>query len=58
MNTQILDHFLQFSTYTYPGCYQQKLRDALPDDVREMGALIRKNIVRRSRWGMSERTAI
>lgn len=52
MNKQILDHFLQFSTYTYPGCYQEKLRDDLPDDVREIGALVRKNVIHRSTLAM------
>lgn len=52
MNKKTLDHFLQFSTYTYPGCYEQKLRDDLPNDIREIGILVRKNIIHRSTLAM------
>ena len=48
MNNKILNHYLKFSTYTYPGGYQDKLKKDLPTDIREIGLLIRKNIIHRS----------
>lgn len=52
MNQKILDHFLEFGTYTFPGCYQQKLITDMSDDVREIGLLVRKNIIHRSTLAM------
>lgn len=48
MNDKILKHFLSFSTFTYPGLYQDKLKNGLPDDIREIGFLVRKNIIHRT----------
>jgi|688.fasta_scaffold220920_2 hypothetical protein len=47
MNPKILEHFKQFSTFTNPGLYAAKLRDELPDDIREIGLLVRANIIHR-----------
>jgi hypothetical protein len=41
-------HYLEFSTYTYPGLYQERLRNDLPDDIGEIGLLVRKNVIHRS----------
>lgn len=41
-------HYLKFSTYTYPGLYQDKLKNDLPDDIREIGLLVRKNVIHRT----------
>lgn len=48
MNSKILKHFLEFGTYTYPGLYQEKLKNDLPDDVREIGLLVRKSFIHRT----------
>ena len=48
MNNKIKNHFLQFGTYTYPGLYQEKLKNDLPDDVQEIGLLVRKNFIHRT----------
>lgn len=48
MNDKILKHYLDFSVYTYPGLYQDKLKNDLPDDIREIGLLVRKNIIHRT----------
>lgn len=48
MNKKILDHYLQFGEYTDPGLYKEILQKELPDDIREIGLLIRKQIVHRS----------
>jgi len=48
MNQKVLNHFLQFGTYTYPGLYESKLKNDLPDDIREIGELVRKNIIHRT----------
>lgn len=48
LDPKLRDHYLSFGTFTYPGLYQQKLIDDLPGDVREIGRLVRQNIVHRS----------
>jgi len=47
MDKKILDHYLQFSIYTNPGLYQEKLKNDLPDDIKEIGSLVRKQIIHR-----------
>src|SRR6516225_9889193 len=42
-----LDHYRKFSAFTYPGSYQSFIKDELPDDVREVGRLLRAQIVHR-----------
>lgn len=46
------EHYLAFSTFTNPGLYKDLL-SALPDDVREIGLLVRQNFVHRTTlaWG-------
>jgi hypothetical protein len=46
MNQGILDHYREFSLFTNPGAYQEVLA-ALPDDIREIGALVRSNTIHR-----------
>jgi hypothetical protein len=48
MKKEILDHYLQFGTYTYPGLYLHKLKTDLPDDIKEIGLLVRKSIIHRT----------
>lgn len=48
MNDKILKHYLDFSIFTYPGLYKDKLKNDLPDDIREIGLLVRKNIIHRT----------
>ena len=48
MNKKILDHYLEFSTYTFPGLYLEKLKNDLPDDVRETSFLVRKSLIHRT----------
>lgn len=43
----ILQHYRQFSQFTDPGAYSQRIVDELPDDVREIGHLIRKQFIHR-----------
>jgi hypothetical protein len=43
-----LKYYLEFSTYTYPGLYLEKLKNNLPNDVAEIGLLVRKNIIHRT----------
>lgn len=47
MNKEVKDHFLSFSTYTYAGAYQEYLCNQVPNDIREFGVLIRKNVIHR-----------
>lgn len=46
MDKKILNHYLQFSTFTNPGCYKKFFQN-LPDDVRELGNLISHQIIHR-----------
>lgn len=48
MNKKILKHYLEFSTYTYPGLYQEKLKNDLLDDIKSIGSLVRKQIIHRT----------
>lgn len=47
LNRELRDHYLSFGTFTYPGLYKQELT-ALPNDVRELGLLVRKNVIHRT----------
>lgn len=48
MNQKVLHHYTQFSLYTNPGLYQEILRKDLPNDIREIGDLIRRQIIHRT----------
>jgi hypothetical protein len=48
MEKRILDHYLQFGEYTNPGLYKEILQKNLPENVREIGLLVRKQLVHRS----------
>lgn len=47
MNKEILDFYLRFSTYTYPGCYRGFLEN-LPDEIERIGLLVRKQLIHRT----------
>lgn len=47
MDNKILNHYLQFGTYTNPGCYKEYLKTKLPDDIKEIGLLVRKQLIHR-----------
>lgn len=42
-----LDFYCQFSQYTDPGLYGPVVKKTLPDDVREIGLLVRKSLIHR-----------
>ncbi|MDO8511646.1 MAG: transglutaminase domain-containing protein [bacterium] len=44
MNKEILDHYLATSLFTDLGLYKEAVRK-LPDDIKELGLLVRKNLV-------------
>lgn len=46
MNQKILNHYLEFSTFTNPGLYKEFLQ-SLPDGIEELGNLITHQIVHR-----------
>jgi hypothetical protein len=48
MNKKVINHYLDFGTYTYPGLYIDRLRKDLPDAICEIGLLVRQNIVHRT----------
>ncbi len=47
MSSKILDFYLQFSQYTDPGPYKKLLQRSLPNNVREIGLLVRKQLIHR-----------
>lgn len=50
---RILQYYLEFSSFTNPGCYRDNLIKDLPDDVRKIGFLVRSQILHRVEVGMS-----
>ncbi|MGB2787209.1 MAG: transglutaminase domain-containing protein [Candidatus Saccharimonadaceae bacterium] len=52
------EHYLAFSAFTNPGLYRDHLV-ALPDDIRELGLLVRQNFVHRTTlaWGNTKSNA-
>lgn len=44
----MLNHYRQFSLFTNPGLYRHILQMDLPDDVREIGYLVRKQLIHRN----------
>jgi hypothetical protein len=48
MNEKIKKHYLDFSIHTFSGLYKEKLKSELPDDIRSIGLLVRKNFIHRS----------
>jgi hypothetical protein len=48
VNQKILNHFREFSLYTNPGAYRDMLVTNLPDDIREIGHLVRLNVIHRT----------
>ncbi|MFA5932801.1 MAG: transglutaminase-like domain-containing protein [Microgenomates group bacterium] len=48
MDKKILDFYLQFSEYTNPGLYQELLLKNLPDNIKEIGLLVRKQLIHRA----------
>ena len=48
MNRKIINHYLEFSQYTYPGLYQNLLKKKFPNDIRKIGELVRKQIIHRT----------
>jgi len=47
MSKTNLDFYLEFSQYTNPGLYKELLLKSLPDDVAEIGLLVRKQLIHR-----------
>lgn len=48
MDERLIEHYKSFSLFTYPGCYLKYLKDNLPDNIEEIGYLIRKNTIHRA----------
>ena len=47
MEINTLEHYLQFGLFTNPGLYLEKLKKDLPSDIKEIGLLLRKQIIHR-----------
>lgn len=47
MNQKVLDHYLAYSQCTYPGLYEAYIK-SLPNDIRELGTLVRKQLIHRT----------
>lgn len=48
-----LDFYKQYGEFTYPGLYQSELAK-LPDDIRELGKIIRQNFIHRTSLELPE----
>ena len=57
MNDKVLKHYLEFSVYTNPSLYKEELKN-LPDDVLELGKLVRSNIIHRTTLVVGKRLAL
>ncbi|MHA1332349.1 MAG: transglutaminase domain-containing protein, partial [Candidatus Hodarchaeales archaeon] len=44
---KILNHYLEFSPFTNPGCYREQLKKDLPNDIKKIGLLVRKQLIHR-----------
>jgi hypothetical protein len=47
MKKEILEHYLKFGPFTNPGCYKDYLKNELPDDIKEIGYLVRRQLIHR-----------
>jgi len=47
MQNKILNHYLQLGPFTNPGCYKEKLINNLPNDIKSIGLLVRKQTIHR-----------
>lgn len=47
MQQKVLDHYLKYGMFTYPGLYEKYLK-SLPDDIREIGRLVRLSMIHRT----------
>src|SRR3989344_4186797 len=47
MNKKILEHYLAYSQFTYPGRYEEDLQN-LPGEIEQLGTLIRKQLIHSS----------
>lgn len=47
LDPKLRKHYLSFGTFTYPGPYEQELTN-LPDEIRELGLLVRQNVIHRT----------
>lgn len=45
---KVLDHYLQFGQFTDPYPYKEVLKKNLPNDIKEIGLLVRKQIIHKS----------
>ena len=52
MQQKVLDYYLKYSLFTYPGLYEKYLK-SLSDDIREIGHLLRWSVIHRTTldWG-------
>ncbi len=48
MDRKVFDFYREFSMYTNPGLYQKTLKKDLPNDVKKIGEIVRKNIIHRT----------
>ncbi|WP_126598476.1 transglutaminase domain-containing protein [Dictyobacter aurantiacus] len=45
MQQSLITHYRSFSSFTYPGLYQERLRRDLPADIRQAGHLLRLQMI-------------
>src|SRR5947207_8162882 len=45
MQESSLNHFRSFSLFTYPGLYQERLQQDLPNDIAQVGRLVKQQVI-------------
>jgi hypothetical protein len=45
LNDRVLSHYLEFGLFTYPALYRENLAGTLPDNVRQIGQLVKAQII-------------
>lgn len=47
-NPEALKHYLESSCYSNPGLYEEYFKSELPDEIKEIGSLVRQQLIHRS----------
>ena len=45
MQESLLNHYRSFSSFTYPGLYQERLQHELPADIEQLGRLVKRQVI-------------
>jgi len=57
MQQNLFDHYRDFSQFTYPGLYQERLQRDLPTDIGQLGRLVKQQVIHRIALSMGREGA-